>query len=142
MARNLIGDCSLIKLPRIENQAGNITPVEGIKHLPFEVTRVFYIYDIPAGESRGAHAHKKCHQLIVAASGSFEINIDDGIDQQIIQLNRPFYGFHIPPGIWAGEINFSGGAICLVLASHPFDNEDYIRDYNQYLTYVQDPPNS
>jgi hypothetical protein len=132
---NTIYDCSVIEVPRITNRAGNISIVEGLLNLPFEPHRVFYLYDIPAGESRGAHAHKECHQFIIASSGSFEVAMDDGINRRTISLNRPFYGLHIPPGIWAHEYNFSSGAICLVLASHKFNESDYIRDYNDFQSF-------
>ena len=128
-------DCSLIELPKISNRSGNITPVEGFKNVPFDVKRVFYTYDIPGGESRGAHAHKECHQFLVAASGAYEVLLDDGINKRTVLLNRPFYGLHIPPGIWAAEQGFSSGSICLVLASLPFEESDYIRNYDDYLTY-------
>jgi hypothetical protein len=125
-------DCNLIHLPKIENRAGNITPIHNNIEIPFEVKRVFYLYDIPGGESRGAHAHKECHQFLVAASGSFEILLDDGKSKRTVFLNRPYLGLHIPPGIWASEINFSSGSICLVLASHIYNEEDYIRDYSEF----------
>ena len=130
-----IYNCCVIELPKINNPAGSITPLEENKNLPFEIKRVFYLYDIPAGESRGAHAHKQCHQFLVAASGSFEVLLDDGTNKKVITLNRPFYGLHIPPGIWAAEQNFSSGAICLVLASDLYDPEDYLRDYQEFLLY-------
>jgi hypothetical protein len=136
MSKALVYNCSVIELTRIENRAGNITPVQGIDNIPFEPQRVFYLYDIPGGESRGAHAHKQCHQFLVAASGSFEILMDDGKNKKIVSLNRPYYGLHIPPGIWASEINFSSGAICLVLASHKYNPSDYIRDYEEYLKFI------
>lgn len=125
-------DCTIIELPRIKNRAGNITPVHNSAEIPFEIKRIFYLYDIPGGESRGAHAHKQCHQFLIAASGSFEILIDDGKVQRLVQLNRPYLGLHIPPYIWASEINFSSGSICLVLTSHLYDARDYIRDYDDY----------
>jgi hypothetical protein len=128
-----VDDCKLIDLPRIHNRAGNITPVHGYKEIPFEIKRIFYLYDVPGGESRGAHAHYECHQFVIAASGSFEILLDDGVKQKIVQLNRPYMGLHIPPRIWASEINFSSGSICLVLASHDYNASDYIRDYDIYL---------
>jgi uncharacterized RmlC-like cupin family protein len=106
--------------------------------LPFLPKRVFYLYDIPAGEARGAHAHKECHQFIIAASGSFEISIDDGKNKKNVALNRPFYGLHIPPGIWAHELNFSSGSICLVLASLRFDEKDYIRNYDDFLKFINE----
>lgn len=113
-------------------RAGNITPVHGAIEIPFEIRRVFYIYDIPGGANRGAHAHKECHQFLIAVSGSFEVILDDSKVKRQIQLNRPYYGLHIPPLIWASEINFSSGAVCLVLTSHLFDDTDYIRDYNEF----------
>ena len=132
--RNTVFNCELFELPRIKNRAGNITPVENLEEVPFEVKRVFYLYDIPGGISRGAHAHKKCHQFLIAASGSFEVLLDDGKVKKTIMLNQPYRGLHIPPGIWASEINFSSGAICLVLVSHKYDSEDYIRNYDSYLS--------
>ncbi|GGK78168.1 FdtA/QdtA family cupin domain-containing protein [Rufibacter glacialis] len=124
--------CSVIELQRINFRAGNITPVHNSVDVPFDVKRIFYLYDIPGGESRGAHAHKECHQFLVAASGSFEVLLDDGYNKKIVSLNRPYYGLHIPPMIWASEINFSSGAICLVLASHTYAEADYIRDYSDF----------
>jgi hypothetical protein len=129
-------DCSIIELPKIKNRAGNITPIHNSKEIPFDIHRVFYLYDIPGGESRGAHAHKQCHQFLVAACGAFEVLLDDGKTKRLIQLNRPYLGLHIPPGIWASEINFSSGSICLVLASHKYDEKDYIREYEDYKSYI------
>ena len=128
-------DCQIIQLPKITDRRGNITPIEGAITLPFDIKRVFYTYDIPGGEARGAHAHKTCHQLLVAASGAFDILLDDGSQQRIVSLNRPYYGLHIPPGIWASEANFSSGSICLVLASETYQEEDYIRDYQKFLAF-------
>ena len=133
MRENSVYDCSIIELPRINNRAGNITHITNHYNIPFGVKRVFYIYDIPGGEDRGAHAHKECHQLLIAASGSFEIEMDDGINKRTITLNRPYYGLHIPPGIWASEKGFSSGAICLVLTSHKYDESDYIRKYSDFI---------
>jgi len=130
-------DCSIIEMPRIENEAGNITPIQGCENLSFDVKRVFYLYDIPGGEARGAHAHKECHQFLIAASGSFEVALDDGKNKRTVTLNRPYYGLHIPPGIWAAEQGFSSGSICLVLASHKYDEMDYIRIYDKFLKYKQ-----
>jgi len=132
-----IYDCSIIELPRLKNRAGNITVANNNDNIPFEVKRVFYIYDIPGGEDRGAHAHKDCHQFLVAVSGSFEVEMDDGTNKRTITLNRPYYGLHIPPGIWAAEKGFSSGAVCLVLASHKYDEKDYLRDYRNFLEYKQ-----
>lgn len=135
---NTVFDCSLIQLKKIQNRAGNITVVSNLKQIPFKIHRVFYIYDIPGGESRGAHAHKECHQFLIAASGSFEIELDDGNIKRTVMLNKPYYGFHIPPGIWAAEKGFSSGSVCLVLASHKYNESDYIRSYEDYLKYIQD----
>lgn len=135
-------DCNLIYLPQLGDRNGHITAVNNDQEIPFAVKRVFYLYDIPGGESRGAHAHKACHQFLVAASGAFEVLLDDGKTKRQVMLNRPNMGLHIPPGIWASEINFSSGSICLVLASHVYDEKDYIREYNQFLTHVQDPSKS
>ena len=130
-------NCSIIELPKIETEGGNITPVHPNINVPFDIKRVFYSYDIPGGEARGAHAHKECHQCLVAASGAYEVLLDDGVNKRTVLLNRPFYGLHIPPGIWASEQAFSSGSICLVLASHGYSEEDYIRKYEDYLEYIQ-----
>ena len=129
-------NCSVIDLGKISFDEGNLTIVEKRKDFPFDVKRVFYIYDIAGGESRGAHAHKKCHQFLIAASGSFEISLDDGKFKRQVFLNRPNLGLHIPPGIWAAEMNFSSGAICLVLTSHTYNESDYIRDYAEFLKFI------
>jgi hypothetical protein len=128
-------DCSIITLKQIQSRAGNITPVTGDENVPFKISRVFYIYDIPGGKDRGAHAHKECHQFIIAASGSFEIEMDDGINKRTVSLNRPYYGLYLPSGIWSAEKGFSSGAICLVLVSHKYNENDYIRNYSDYLKY-------
>ncbi|HEY5592756.1 MAG TPA: FdtA/QdtA family cupin domain-containing protein, partial [Paludibacter sp.] len=117
------------------SRAGNITPVTNNVNVPFEVKRVFYIYDIPGGEDRGAHAHKEFHQFLIAASGSFEIELNDGTTKRTVMLNRPYFGLHIPPGIWAAEKGFSSGAICLVLTSHSYDANDYIREYQDFISF-------
>lgn len=137
MVPHNVFSCNILQFPKIANRAGNITPVSNLVEIPFKVKRIFYLYDIPGGESRGAHAHRECHQLLIAASGSFEVLLDDGKIQRIVQLNRPYQGLHIPPLIWASEINFSSGAICLVLASHLYDAKDYIRDYNIYQSEMK-----
>ena len=135
MRNNKLSDCTLIDLPKIENRSGNITVIENNLDIPFEVKRIFYIYDIPGGESRGAHAHKECHQFLVSASGSFEVHLDDGINKKTVMLNQPYTGLNVPPGIWASENNFSSGAICLVMTSDLFDKDDYIRDYQDFLKF-------
>jgi hypothetical protein len=129
-------DCSIIELPRIGDRNGSITAINNLVEIPFEVKRVFYLYDIPGGENRGAHAHKECHQFLIAATGSFEVELFDGKIRRTISLNRPNSGLHIPPGIWASEVNFSSSSICLVLASESFDETDYIRNLSSYLEYV------
>jgi len=128
-------DCAILPLRNVHNHAGNITIVEGNKHVPFELRRLYYLYDIPGGEDRGAHAHKELYQLVVAASGSFDVLLDDGENKRIVTLNRPDYGLMIVPGIWRKLYEFSSGAVCLVLASHKYDESDYIRDYDQFLKY-------
>lgn len=129
-------DCSLYKLNKMHDPEGNLTFIYENVHVPFPINRVFYSYDIPGGEDRGAHAHKECHQFIIAASGSFEVVLDDGFNKRTVTLNRPFWGLHVPPGVWASEQGFSSGSICLVLASHLYDESDYIRDYDSFLEYV------
>ena len=135
MRKPTIQDCILLSLPKIRATSGNITSLNSGDDAPFEVKRVFFIYDIPSGEDRGAHAHKECHQLLIAITGSFEVEVFDGIESTRFFLNQPNIGLHIPPGIWASEINFSGGGICLVLASHEYDENDYIRDVQIFLDY-------
>ncbi len=131
-------DCSLCQLNRFHDPEGNLTVVSQNVHVPFPINRVFYSYDIPGGEDRGAHAHKECHQFIIAASGAFEVVLDDGINKRTVSLNRPFWGLHVPPGIWASEQGFSSGSICLVLASHGYSEDDYIRNYDEFLKYVEE----
>ena len=133
MKNNTIYNCPIVELPKIHNRAGNITPIENNKEIPFEIKRVYYLYDVPGGEERGGHAHKQLQQFIIAASGSFDVTIDDGKNKKTISLNRPYYGLHIIPGIWRELSNFSSGAICLVLASEKYDENDYIRNYNDFL---------
>lgn len=134
-------DCSLCELNKMHDPEGNLTFMYQNVHVPFPINRVFYSYDIPGGEDRGAHAHKECHQFLIAASGSFEVVLDDGINKRTVLLNRPFWGLHVPPGIWASEQGFSSGSICLVLASHGYDPDDYIRDYDDYLKYLEEQKN-
>lgn len=128
-------DCSLFELPREEYDSGNLTALQGGENLPFEFERVFYLYDIPGGEARGAHAHKECHQFLIAAGGAFEVALDDGRNKRTLLLNRPYMGLHIPPGIWAAEQGFSSGSICLVLASHRYNESDYLRTYNSFADF-------
>ncbi|MGF7230587.1 sugar 3,4-ketoisomerase [Arachidicoccus sp.] len=136
MNNNLsVFDCSLIDLGKTSFKEGNLTVVENQGNFPFDVKRIFYLFDIAGGEDRGAHAHIKCHQFLIAASGSFEVHLDDGKYKRQVFLNRPNIGLHIPPGVWASEGNFSSGAICLVLASHNYDEMDYIREYDFFLKF-------
>lgn len=129
-------DCSVIDLGKINFDEGNLTVIENNSSFPFSIKRVFYLYDIAGGESRGAHAHKECHQFLISASGSFEVSLDDGKFKRQVLLNRPDIGLHIPPGVWASEVNFSSGAICLVMASHQYNEADYIRSYDDFLKYI------
>jgi WxcM-like, C-terminal len=128
-------DCSIIHLSRIYNRAGNITPVTNMVSIPFAVKRIYYLYDMPGGETRGAHAHRRLEQLVVAASGSFDITINDGINKKTVSLSRPYMGLHLRPGMWRDLGNFSSGAICLVLASEKYDETDYIREYEDFKKF-------
>jgi len=132
-------NATIIEFQRISSGArnGNLSVIEGIKNLPFDIKRAFVLFDIPAGEDRGAHAHRKCHQFLIAVSGAFEVMLDDGVNKKTVRLDRPYYGLHIPPGIWAAEQSFSGGAVCLVFASHGYDESDYIRDYDLFLNIIK-----
>ena len=131
--KTTIHDCNIIELPKISERKGAITPIYGGEHVPFEIKRVFYIYDVPGGEDRGAHAHKKLHQFLVSVMGAFDVVMDDGKEKKRVRLDRAYYGLHIPPLIWAHEEKFSSGGICLVLASLSYDADDYIRDYKTFL---------
>lgn len=133
---NKVFECGLISLKQIGDRNGHMSILNNDIDLPFLVKRVFYLYDIPGGESRGAHAHKFCHQFLVCISGSFEVLLDDGFVKRSVLLNNPNCGLHIPPGIWASENNFSSGSICLVFASHEYSEGDYIRSYNEYIKYI------
>lgn len=123
----------IVNLPKINDQRGNLTFIEGDKHIPFAIKRVFYLYDVPGGESRAGHALKKCHQFVIAASGSFDVILDDGAKKERFQLNRSYYGLYIPPLTWREIENFSSGSVCLVMASEPYDEHDYYRDYEKFL---------
>ena len=130
-----ISDCNISSLPKITNRAGNITPITPFENIPFEIKRVYYLYDVPGGESRGGHAHKALHQLLIAASGSFDVVLDDGKNRKRVTLNRPYLALHIVPGIWRELDNFSSGSICMVLASHNYDKADYIRDIYEFKQF-------
>lgn len=127
----------LIELTRIYDPRGNLSVVENFRDIPFEIKRVFWIYDVPGGENRGGHAHKELYQFIVATSGSFNVNVTDGENKQCFFLNHPYIGVLIPPGIWASQNDFSSGAVCMVAASDYYDEDDYIRDYDEYLEFLK-----
>jgi len=129
---NTIDDCQVIDLSKIHRSSGNITVVENEINIPFKVKRVYYLYDVPAGEDRGGHAHYQLEQYIIAASGSFDVTLDDGKNTKTVFLNRPHLALHIVPGLWRELDNFSSGSICMVLASNKYDEKDYIRDYNKF----------
>lgn len=136
MKRNTIGDCRIMDLPKIPDPRGNLTFIEGLSHVPFEIKRVFYTYDVPGGESRGAHANRFTDTFIIAMSGSFDVVVDDGDKQIKFQLNRAYYGLYVPKMIWRGIENFSSGAVSLILASTLFDKNEYIRDYEEFKRTV------
>jgi WxcM-like, C-terminal len=129
--------CRIIQLPKISDPRGNLTFVEGGCHVPFEIRRVFYLYDVPGGADRGGHANKEVHQLLIAMSGSFDVVVNDGARKERYHLNRSYYGLYLPPMIWRELENFSSGSVCLVLASAPFAEADYFRDYPSYLGAVR-----
>ena len=133
--RPTVYDCSFIELPKSHFPEGNLTYIYNSVHLPFEVKRVFYSYDIPGGESRGSHAHRELEQLIVAASGSFTVTLDDGKTKRSFFLNRPYQGLYVKPGLWRDLVDFSSGAVAMVLASEVYQKEDYIRDYQEFLEF-------
>ena len=128
----MLNDCKLIDLPKIAEPRGNLTFIEGGRHVPFDIKRVYYLYDVPGGAERGGHAHKDLHQLIVAMSGSFDIVLDDGRQKRRFHLNRSYYGLYVCPMIWREMDNFSSGAVCLVLASNFYAESDYYRDYKDF----------
>lgn len=130
----LLNRCQLIDLPKIADQRGNLTFVEGGHHIPFDIARVYYLYDVPGGAERGGHAHRELNQLIVAMSGSFDVVLDDGLEKRRIHLNRSYQGLLVVPMLWRELDNFSSGSVCMVLASNKYDEADYYRDYQEYLS--------
>jgi len=130
---SILGNCQLLDLPKINDPRGNLTFIEANNHIPFEIKRVFYLYDVPGGAERAGHALKSCHQFLIAMSGSFDVVLYDGKEKQRIHLNRSYYGLHITPMIWREIDNFSSGSVCLALASTTYDADDYYRNYNEYL---------
>ena len=135
MTKTSVYDCSVIELPLNHRDKGNLTVIENEKNIPFDVRRVYYLYDVPAGEARGGHGHKELEQLIIAVSGSFDVVLFDGKVKRTVTLNRPFYGLYMVSGIWRELDNFSSGSVCLVLASHEYDESDYIREYKDFLDW-------
>lgn len=126
-------DCRIIDLPKISEPRGNLTFIEGGRHIPFDIKRVYYLYDVPGGAERGAHGHRALQQLIIAMSGSFDVVLDDGFDKKTIHMNRSYYGLYVTPMMWRDITNVSSGAVLMVLASEFYDESDYFRDYNKFL---------
>jgi hypothetical protein len=132
-----LSKCRIIELPKISDARGNLTFIEESRHIPFEIRRVYYLYDVPGGEERAGHAHKRLQQFIIAASGSFDVILDDGFERRRFHLNRSYYGLYISPTVWRELDNFSSGSVCLALASELYDEEDYIRDYETFKKLVR-----
>jgi len=135
-----LADCHLVDLPRITDPRGNLTFIEGGRHIPFDIKRVYYLYDVPGGAERGGHGHRELEQVIIAMSGSFDIVIDDGREKRSFHMNRSYYGLYICPMMWREIVNFSSGSVCLVLASHLFDAADYYRDYDEFVRAATGAP--
>ena len=132
-----LGPCTLLEFPKAADPRGNLTFVEGDRHIPFQIRRVFYLYDVPAGAQRGGHALRTCQQVLIALAGSFVVTLDDGHERRDVRLSRPYQGLLIPPMIWREMDDFSSGAVCLVLASENYDAADYYRDYAEYLAALK-----
>ena len=130
-------NCKIVDLPKISDPRGNLTFIEGGRHVPFEIQRVYYLYDVPGGSERGGHAHKALHQLIIAMSGSFDVVLDDGREKKRVHLNRSYCGLYVSPMIWRELDNFSSASVCMVLASNLYDEADYYRDYQEFLVAVE-----
>jgi oxalate decarboxylase/phosphoglucose isomerase-like protein (cupin superfamily) len=131
-----VHNCKLLTFPKIVDARGNLTFIEAERHVPFEVKRVFYLYDVPTGESRGAHAHKELQQVLICLSGSFDVLVNDGLQETRFHLNRPWHGLYVPPMIWGAELNFDPGSVCMVIASMYYMESDYYREYSDYLRAV------
>ena len=132
-----LANCKRIELPKISDHRGNLTFIEGERHIPFDIQRVYYLYDVPGGAERAGHAHKKLQQLFVAISGSFDLLLDDGAGKKTFHLNRSYYGIYVCPMIWRELNNFSSGSVCMVLASEYYDESDYYRDYSDFLAALK-----
>ncbi len=139
MPRPSIGDCRIVTLPKIADPRGNLTFIEGDRHVPFSIARVYYLYDVPGGAERGGHAHRELHQLIVAMSGSFDVVLDDATGKHRFHLNRSYTGLYVCPMIWREIDNFSSGSVCMVLASNRYDEDDYYRTYDGYCAAMNAP---
>jgi hypothetical protein len=131
-----LSQCQMIELPKIADPRGNLTFIEANRHVPFAIKRVFYLYDVPGGADRGGHALKRCHQFLIAMSGSFDVVVYNGKEKTRYHLNRSYYGLHLPPMLWREMDNFSSGSVCLVLASETYDEKDYFREYRDYLKEI------
>ena len=136
---SLIENCRIIDFPKIHDPRGNLTFIEGLEHVPFDIKRIYYLYDVPGGAERGGHAHKNLHQVIIAISGSFDITISDGKSSKKFHLNRSYFGLYLCPMMWRELDNFSSGSVCLVLASEAYSESDYLRDFNQYRLNQKSP---
>ena len=137
-SNNSIETCRVLEFPRIEDRRGNLTFMEGGRHVPFEIKRVYYLYDVPGGAARAGHAHKQLEQVLVAMSGSFDVTVDDGRNRRKFHLARSYYGLYIPPMVWREIDNFSSGSVCLALASILYDENDYYRDYQTFIAACQE----
>ena len=135
MVQTSISDCKLLNFPKNHQLNGNLTSITNSQEVPFDIKRIYYLYDVPGGEARGGHAHKELYQIMIALSGSFTVTIDDGNDKQTFHLFQPYQGLLIPPGLWRDLDTFSSGSICMVLASELYDEDDYFRDYEEYSTW-------
>ncbi len=130
-------DCKIIELPRINDPRGNLTFIEGGRHIPFDIKRVYYLYDVPSGATRAGHGHRALAQVIIAMSGSFDVTLDDGAEQRLYHLNRSYYGLYVAPMMWREINNFSSGSVCMVLASEFYDPSDYFYEYEDFLRAVK-----
>ena len=138
MAQRTVEDCRIINLPKISDPRGNLTFIESSRHVPFDIKRVYYLYDVPGGSDRGSHAHRHLHQFVVAMSGSFDVVLDDGRNKKRFQLNRSHYGLYVCPMMWRLLDNFSSGAVCMVLASDVYRKQDYLRDYDIFVAAAKE----
>ena len=134
----MIENCRKISFPKITDKRGNLTFIEGIRHIPFEIRRIYYLYDVPGGETRAGHAHKNLHQVFISMSGSFDLHLDDGSLKKTFHLNRSYYGVYVCPMIWRDLDNFSTGSTCMILASEEFDEDDYIRKHDDFVSLYKD----